>query len=90
MQTHVIKLKEDYIEPVLSGEKNFEVRFNDRGYQKGDLIKFTPISRQGVTYVDRQLEQETFEISYVHSGLGLAEGYVVLGIKMLTKEVKEE
>ncbi len=88
MQTHIIKLNEDYIQPVLSGEKNFEVRFNDRGYQKGDLIKFTAISRHCVPYIDEELEKATFEITYVHSGLGLLESYVVFGIARLTERVE--
>ena len=37
---HTIKLREDYIQPVLSGEKNFEVRLNDRGYQKGSYKNY--------------------------------------------------
>ena len=78
---HEIKLREDYIEPVLSGNKNFEVRLNDRGYQKGDLVRFKAVSRQGVTYIEPELEKATFEITYVHSGLGLKEDYVVFGIK---------
>lgn len=82
--THTIKLREDYIEAVISGDKNFEVRENDRGYQKGDFIKFTPISRQGVEYVNYDLEKKTFEITYVHSGLGLKENYVVFGIREVT------
>ena len=83
--THTIKLREDYIEAVISGDKNFEVRENDRGYQKGDFIKFIPISRQGVAYVDYDLEKKTFEITYVHSGLGLKENYVVFGIKEVSE-----
>lgn len=82
--THTIKLREDYIEAVISGDKNFEVRENDRGYQKGDFIKFTPISRRGVEYVDYDLKKKTFEITYVHSGLGLKENYVVFGIREVT------
>lgn len=87
--THTIKLREDYIQPVLLGEKNFEVRENDRGYQKGDFIKFTPISRQGVEYVNYDLEEKTFEITYVHSGLGLKENYVVFGIKEVGQKNNE-
>lgn len=85
---HEIKLSEDYIEPVLSGSKNFEVRYNDRGYQKGDWVKFKAVSRQGVAYVEPELEKATFEITYVHSGLGLQEGYVVFGIHDI--DVNEE
>lgn len=86
--THVLKLSEDYVEPVLNREKTFEVRFNDRGYQKGDLIKFTAISRHGVPYLHEELENKVYEITYVHSGLGLKEGYVVLGIKEPTIKLK--
>ncbi len=88
---HEIKLREDYIEPVLSGNKNFEVRLNDRGYQKGDLVKFTPISRGGVLYVCGALQSKTYKITYVHSGLGLKEDYVVFGIKEvdLCQDIKE-
>ncbi len=85
---HEIKLSEDYIEPVLSGKKNFEVRYNDRGYQKGDWVKFKAVSRKGVRYDDEILEKATFEITYVHSGLGLQEGYVVFGIHSI--DVNEE
>ena len=34
---HVIKIQKQYSEAVFLGEKTFEVRNNDRGYQKGDL-----------------------------------------------------
>lgn len=78
---HEIKLREDYIEPVLNGTKNFEVRENDRGYQKGDLVSFKAVSRKGVTFIESELERTVFEITYVHSGLGLKEGYVAFGIK---------
>lgn len=83
--THLIKLREDYIEPVLSGEKNFEVRVNDRGYQKGDLVKFEAVSREGCLFVHEKLWKKTFEITYVHSGLGLKENYVVFGIREVTE-----
>lgn len=87
--THTIKLREDYIQPVLSGEKNFEVRENNRGYQKGDFIKFQAVSREGCLYVDMELEKRIYEITYVHSGLGLKENYVVFGIKEVEDEQTE-
>lgn len=85
---HEIKIREDYIEPILAKEKTFEVRENDRGYQKGDLVKFIPVNRQGITYRDPILEEKTYQITYVHSGLGLKEGYVVFGIKELYHETE--
>ncbi len=85
---HEIKIREDYIEPILAKEKTFEVRENDRGYQKGDLVKFIPVNRQGIIYCDPILEEKTYQITYVHSGLGLKEGYVVFGIKELYHETE--
>ena len=38
---HKIKLSIFYADAVLSGQKNFEVRYNDRGYQRGDRVQFT-------------------------------------------------
>ena len=39
--THSIKIRESFANAVNTGEKTFEVRKNDRGYQKGDTVKFT-------------------------------------------------
>lgn len=42
MKTHESKLNIIFCDDVLSGEKTFEIRKNDRGFQKGDHIKFLP------------------------------------------------
>lgn len=35
MKTHKIKLLLNFCDDVLSGDKRFEIRENDRGYKKG-------------------------------------------------------
>lgn len=35
---HILKTVEPYFSAVLSGEKTFEVRRNDRAFQKGDVL----------------------------------------------------
>lgn len=35
---HEIKIDRPYFASVLYGEKTFEIRYNDRGYQKGDEV----------------------------------------------------
>jgi hypothetical protein len=35
---HQLKTWPSYFQPVWTGEKTFEVRFNDRGYQAGDVL----------------------------------------------------
>lgn len=37
--THELKLSITYFESVESGEKNFEIRNNDRGFQVGDILE---------------------------------------------------
>ena len=77
---HKLKIKEDYANSICDGDKTFEVRYNDRNYQKGDFIEFDAVARDGVP-MQHNIEKMTFEITNVHSGLGMADGYVVLAIK---------
>lgn len=76
---HHIKLQKEFADAVLSGDKNFEVRYNDRGYQRGDFVKFTVMN--GTIKANHLLNEHAFEITYVLSGWGIKEDYVVFGIK---------
>lgn len=76
---HKIKLNISYCAAVFSGEKNFEVRNNDRGYQKGDMISFIPVSDN--KQVMHPISDKLYTITYVHSGLGLKKNWVILAIK---------
>lgn len=38
MKTHTLKVEHEYMDAVKSGEKSFEVRRDDRGFQKGDRL----------------------------------------------------
>ena len=80
MTVHKIKLYEAFCNPVLHGDKTFEVRFNDRNYQTGDYVKFIPIDDDGIEF-EHAVEHKTYEITYVLGGWGLKDGYVVFGIK---------
>lgn len=86
---HKIKLRESFAEAVMSGDKNFEVRLNDRGYQKGDYIVFKVVTDDGLTPVDSILNKWFFEITYVLSGWGIKEDYCVFGIKRAAYMEKE-
>lgn len=78
---HELKIDENFTDAIISGDKNFEIRYNDRGYQKGDIIKFSPVSSVGSCDTLNPLYNALYEITYVLNGWGLKEGYVVLGIK---------
>ena len=86
--THEIKLNIHYCDAVLSGEKNFEVRVNDRGYQKGDYIRFRPWD--GMREVNHPVENMTYRIKYVYAGLGLEYRWVVLAIEAKSEKEAED
>lgn len=85
---HKIKLGKEYCDSVYYGDKTFEVRYNDRGYQKGDLIRFIPVD--GLYSIFHPISDKEYEITYVHSGFGLEEMFVVLGIKEKSDEHSTE
>lgn len=76
--THELKLEYAFQDAVLSVEKSFEVRLNDRGFQKGDTVKFHVVNRRNVV---EPLDEKTYVITYVLSGWGIQDGYVVFGIR---------
>lgn len=81
-QLHEIKLQREFQDAILNREKTFEVRENDRGYQKGDYVKFHVTNRRNV---DEPLDHKVYEITYVLSGWHIEPGYVVFGIQEVTE-----
>ena len=43
MKIHELKILEQFADEIVAGNKMFEIRGNDRCYQKGDYIRFTAI-----------------------------------------------
>ena len=76
---HKIKLQKEFADAVLSGDKCFEIRLNDRGYQKGDKVQFKVMD--GSIHMHHDLEKKTYIITYVINGWGLKNGFVVFGIR---------
>lgn len=76
---HNIKIQYPYADAIIDGRKTFEVRLNDRGYNAGDTIQFRVMD--GSIDMPHKLNNEEYEITYVHSGLGLEKGFVVFGIR---------
>lgn len=80
---HNIKLQKEFADAVLSGDKCFEIRYNDRGYQKGDYVKFKVMD--GTFEELHPLNERTFEITYIINGWGLKDNYVVFGIRKVVQ-----
>lgn len=52
-----------------------------RGYQKGDLLQFQVMKSEYYSDLTHPLNDRIYEITYVHSGLGMDREYVVLAIR---------
>ncbi|HCT8905282.1 TPA: DUF3850 domain-containing protein [Enterococcus faecalis] len=72
---HELKILPEYFEAVVSGNKCFEIRKNDRNYKKGDILRLNE-------YQDGQYTGDVHvaEITYI-TDYAQQDGYVVLGIK---------
>ncbi|EGO5858416.1 DUF3850 domain-containing protein [Enterococcus faecalis] len=72
---HELKILPEYFEAVVSGNKRFEIRKNDRNYKKGDILRLNE-------YQDGQYTGDVHvaEITYI-TDYAQQDGYVVLGIK---------
>ena len=85
--THKLKILATFADAITNGEKTFEVRRNDRNFQKGDLVKFEVISEQTGNptphQIDRQLYRVGYVLRFVDFPAGLSEGFAVFTI---TKE----
>lgn len=78
--THELKIKEAFADAVVAGEKTFEIRVNDRGFQRGDLVKFTAIDDLKLK-IHHPINGRTYEITYVLSGWGLNGDTVAFSIR---------
>ena len=85
---HRLKIERCFADAILSGEKTFEIRKNDRGFQNGDTIQFLVYNVYG-TVKDydpwHDLHKKFYRITYILSGWGLEPGYVALAIKPLAE-----
>jgi hypothetical protein len=86
MQTHELKTWPEFFAPMLSGEKTFDLRKDDRGFQIGDQLRLREWSPETKTYSGREV---TKSIRYMlahrpgagcAADFGLAPGYAILGL----------
>lgn len=81
MKIHQLKILDCFADEIISGNKMFELRINDRDYQKGDYIVFTVLSEESGKEVEHAINTRLYEITCVIGGWGLMDGYVALGIR---------
>ena len=78
MKLHELKILPKYYKKVLTGEKRFELRKDDRDFKVGDIIKLCEYDGKGLTGRDT-----LYDVIYKLDGgeYGLEEGYCILSIK---------
>lgn len=74
---HTIKSKREYFDAVVRGEKTFEIRANDRNYQKGDTIL---LCRTQEDYSRHDGEYWQATIGDVHHAFGLQDGWCAFSL----------
>lgn len=76
---HELKIDEVYLRAKLAGDKLFEIRCNDRGFQKGDTVIYSE-------WLDNEYTLYYFKITYV-TGFKQRDNYVVFGESFIRKVV---
>lgn len=76
-QHHYLKILPEYFTAVDEGIKTFEIRFNDRNYQVGDILHLNEFCDG--EYTGRETTREVCYI--IDNPEYCKEGFVVLGIK---------
>lgn len=80
-KVYSLNLQDVYADDVLSGHKPFDIRSASVGFQAGDYIEYRTVDKSLGFHVPHDVEGKRFKITYVMSGDGIREGYVVLGLK---------
>jgi len=86
---HHLKIKQAYLYHILEGRKTFEVRKNDRDFQVGDILVFFPLICDDYNVYEYVDVIPKYEITYIHHGIGVQEGYVCMSIQEIIEEKKE-
>ena len=76
--THELKILPIYFEEVLTRQKRFELRKDDRGYEPGDRLYLR--EWENGTYTGRELHTKIRYILRNAKEYGLQEGFCILGL----------
>ena len=79
---HELKIAPDYFEKVITGEKTFEVRRDDRPYAVLDGLRLREYKHHGYTG-----REATVKVSYILRDKNyVKDGFGILGIKLIIPE----
>ena len=76
--THELKLTEPFFSEVFTGNKNFELRKNDRDFNVGDILVLYEFDQRTRKYTGLYVRKQ---IKFILKDYpGLEEGYCILGL----------
>jgi len=76
---HTLKIWQEYYSQVISGNKKFEIRNNDRDFQVGDVLILQEYDPDVDSYTG---EMVSAKITYI-TNFGQKENYVVMSIELI-------
>lgn len=86
MRIHRLKIQTKYLVAQIDGRKQFEIRFNDRNYQVGDILILNEWDNGAYTGVFICVK-----VTYVLDNfIALKDGFVVLGTEQIIGKELEE
>ena len=79
---HILKTLPQYWDAVAAGAKTFEVRRDDRGFQKGDTVVLRRVDKDAPWRFQHPHRDLRFTIGWILTGgqFGLEPGYVVFSL----------
>lgn len=81
MRVHELKTWPEFFEPILQGEKKFEIRLDDRGFRVGDHLQLWEWLPKSKSYTGRVI---LVKVDYIVQGFsGLKAGWVAMSISIL-------
>jgi murein L,D-transpeptidase YafK len=82
MKIHELKTNVEFFTAIYSGNKQFEIRKDDRDFEVGDELVLKEYSRENLQYTGRFLHRK---VDYVLRGgqFGLEDGYVIMSISKI-------
>lgn len=79
---HELKILDRFYNQIISWEKTFEIRFNDRWFQKWDLIQLKEISSMTTWYINNEMLLEITNV-FQEKWFWLQEWYCILSFKKI-------
>ena len=89
MRTHQLKILPPFFNAVLTGEKTFEIRLNDRDFHSGDVVFLKEYSKKDDDLTGRVIRAE---VGFVFKGsdYGVKEGYCVFSLLKMQFDGEKE